>query len=261
MREEITKRIAEPPAAIAALDESDQSALRDILRRAIDSQETEPVRVLEVTEDRKLVESELPAPEPGAGRGRRRDRLLRDLRLGPPHASLAGDLAGHRDGPRVLGDGRRARRRRRGLVGGRPGLRAAGDPVRQLPFVPRRPRAPLRRGDDPRPRARRAPGRLRRADRGRRRVAVRPCPTGSRTSTGARRAARRRRPRGSPGRCRSRRSRLRAGRRADRRDDLARAAGRGLRARARRRAGREPPGEDRGARVRRACRSRASTRR
>ena len=39
MREEITKRLAEPPAAIAALDESDQSALRDILRRAIDSQD------------------------------------------------------------------------------------------------------------------------------------------------------------------------------------------------------------------------------
>ncbi len=37
MREEITKRLAEPPAAIAALEESDQAALRDILRRAIDS--------------------------------------------------------------------------------------------------------------------------------------------------------------------------------------------------------------------------------
>jgi MarR family transcriptional regulator, organic hydroperoxide resistance regulator len=39
MRVEITKRMAEPPAAIAALSEKDQKALRDILRRAAESQE------------------------------------------------------------------------------------------------------------------------------------------------------------------------------------------------------------------------------
>ena len=38
MREEITKRLAEPPPEIAALPEADQETLRDILRRAIDSQ-------------------------------------------------------------------------------------------------------------------------------------------------------------------------------------------------------------------------------
>lgn len=38
LREEITERLAEPPASIASLDESDQATLRDILRRAIDSQ-------------------------------------------------------------------------------------------------------------------------------------------------------------------------------------------------------------------------------
>lgn len=38
MREEITKRLAEPPPEIAALDEADQETLREILRRAIDSQ-------------------------------------------------------------------------------------------------------------------------------------------------------------------------------------------------------------------------------
>lgn len=39
MREEITKRLAEPPPEIAALAESDQSVLRDILRRAIETQQ------------------------------------------------------------------------------------------------------------------------------------------------------------------------------------------------------------------------------
>src|SRR6266480_6219978 len=36
MRVEITKRMAEPPAAIASLSEEDQKALRDILKRAVD---------------------------------------------------------------------------------------------------------------------------------------------------------------------------------------------------------------------------------
>ena len=39
MRVEITKRMAEPPPPIAALSEEDQLALRDILERAIYSQE------------------------------------------------------------------------------------------------------------------------------------------------------------------------------------------------------------------------------
>jgi DNA-binding MarR family transcriptional regulator len=37
MRIEITKRMAEPPAAIASLSEEDQKDLRDILQRAVDS--------------------------------------------------------------------------------------------------------------------------------------------------------------------------------------------------------------------------------
>jgi DNA-binding MarR family transcriptional regulator len=37
VRVEITKRLAEPPAPIAALSEKDQRALRDILKRAVDS--------------------------------------------------------------------------------------------------------------------------------------------------------------------------------------------------------------------------------
>jgi DNA-binding MarR family transcriptional regulator len=37
MRVEITKRMAEPPPPIAALSEEDQIALRDILRRAVES--------------------------------------------------------------------------------------------------------------------------------------------------------------------------------------------------------------------------------
>src|SRR3954449_6649107 len=37
MRVEITKRMAEPPAPIAALSEKDQTALRDILQRAVES--------------------------------------------------------------------------------------------------------------------------------------------------------------------------------------------------------------------------------
>jgi DNA-binding MarR family transcriptional regulator len=36
---EITKRLAEPPPEIAALSETDQRALRDILRRAVESRE------------------------------------------------------------------------------------------------------------------------------------------------------------------------------------------------------------------------------
>lgn len=39
VRKEITKLLAVPPPAIASLSEKDQRALRDILRRAIDSQE------------------------------------------------------------------------------------------------------------------------------------------------------------------------------------------------------------------------------
>jgi DNA-binding MarR family transcriptional regulator len=42
MRAEITKRMAEPPASIAALSTDDQKALRDILRRATGSQDEEP---------------------------------------------------------------------------------------------------------------------------------------------------------------------------------------------------------------------------
>jgi DNA-binding MarR family transcriptional regulator len=38
LRVEITKRLAEPPPAIADLSSEDQRALRDILRRAIDTQ-------------------------------------------------------------------------------------------------------------------------------------------------------------------------------------------------------------------------------
>lgn len=41
LRKEITARLAEPPPAIAALPESDQIALRDILRRAIELAEDE----------------------------------------------------------------------------------------------------------------------------------------------------------------------------------------------------------------------------
>ena len=37
MRVEITKRMAEPPAPIASLSEKDQTTLRDILKRALDS--------------------------------------------------------------------------------------------------------------------------------------------------------------------------------------------------------------------------------
>jgi DNA-binding MarR family transcriptional regulator len=37
MRAEITKRMAEPPPPIAALSEEDQRALRDILKRALES--------------------------------------------------------------------------------------------------------------------------------------------------------------------------------------------------------------------------------
>jgi DNA-binding MarR family transcriptional regulator len=36
MREQITKRMAEPPAPIASLSEQDQKALRDILKRAVE---------------------------------------------------------------------------------------------------------------------------------------------------------------------------------------------------------------------------------
>jgi DNA-binding MarR family transcriptional regulator len=39
VRVEITKRMAEPPPPIAALSEEDKRALRDILKRAIDSQQ------------------------------------------------------------------------------------------------------------------------------------------------------------------------------------------------------------------------------
>jgi MarR family transcriptional regulator, organic hydroperoxide resistance regulator len=42
LREEITKRLAEPPPAIAALKLADQEALRDILRRAVDSVDDAP---------------------------------------------------------------------------------------------------------------------------------------------------------------------------------------------------------------------------
>lgn len=37
MREQITKRMAEPPPAIASLSEEDQRALRDLLKRALES--------------------------------------------------------------------------------------------------------------------------------------------------------------------------------------------------------------------------------
>jgi DNA-binding MarR family transcriptional regulator len=49
MRIEITKRMAEPPAPIASLSEKDQKALRDILKRAVDSlSEAEVENALEV---------------------------------------------------------------------------------------------------------------------------------------------------------------------------------------------------------------------
>jgi hypothetical protein len=41
MRIEITKRMAEPPPPIASLSEADQRALRDILKRAVESVPTE----------------------------------------------------------------------------------------------------------------------------------------------------------------------------------------------------------------------------
>jgi DNA-binding MarR family transcriptional regulator len=41
MRDEITKRMAEPPPAIASLSESDQRALRDILGRALEGSPVE----------------------------------------------------------------------------------------------------------------------------------------------------------------------------------------------------------------------------
>src|SRR4051794_1009116 len=41
MRDEITKRMAEPPPAIASLSESDQRALRDILGRALEGSSAE----------------------------------------------------------------------------------------------------------------------------------------------------------------------------------------------------------------------------
>jgi hypothetical protein len=37
MRSEITKRMAEPPPPIASLSEKDQRALRDILKRALET--------------------------------------------------------------------------------------------------------------------------------------------------------------------------------------------------------------------------------
>ena len=37
VRDEIDRRLAEPPAEIAALSTADQRALRDILRRALES--------------------------------------------------------------------------------------------------------------------------------------------------------------------------------------------------------------------------------
>jgi DNA-binding MarR family transcriptional regulator len=37
LRAEITRRMAEPPPAIAALSDQDQRALRDVLRRAIEN--------------------------------------------------------------------------------------------------------------------------------------------------------------------------------------------------------------------------------
>jgi hypothetical protein len=37
MRKQITKRMAEPPPAIASLSEKDQRALRDILKRALEN--------------------------------------------------------------------------------------------------------------------------------------------------------------------------------------------------------------------------------
>ena len=40
LRVEITKRLAEPPPAIAALSEEDQRDLRDILQRAIEGLST-----------------------------------------------------------------------------------------------------------------------------------------------------------------------------------------------------------------------------
>ena len=55
VRTEITKRMAEPPPPIAALSEKDQRALRDILKRAIES-----------ISDAEAVEAALSVPAPGA---------------------------------------------------------------------------------------------------------------------------------------------------------------------------------------------------
>jgi len=56
VRVEITKRMAEPPAPIAALSEKDQRALRDILQRAVDS--------LSVAEVEDALEVKAPAVAP-----------------------------------------------------------------------------------------------------------------------------------------------------------------------------------------------------
>ncbi len=91
------------------------------------------MRALQVTEARKLAEADLPDPEPGAGEVTVEIAFCgicgSDLHMLPS----PGDLAGHRDGARVLRDRGRDRRRRGGLVSRRPGLRPARNRLRRVP--------------------------------------------------------------------------------------------------------------------------------
>jgi DNA-binding MarR family transcriptional regulator len=59
MREQITKRMAEPPAAIASLSEEDQGALRDILKRAVEGYSDE--------ENAERLQTNSAATKPAAG--------------------------------------------------------------------------------------------------------------------------------------------------------------------------------------------------
>jgi MarR family transcriptional regulator, organic hydroperoxide resistance regulator len=65
MRTEITKRMAQPPPAIASLSEKDQRALRDILKRAVEN----------VTDDSAEEDVELPAVDAKPQKPRRRAAL------------------------------------------------------------------------------------------------------------------------------------------------------------------------------------------
>ena len=69
-----------------------------------------------------------PRPQPGPGRAAPRGQPLRDLRLRPALPRRVGRPHRRDRGPRVLGHGRRARRRRDRLGGRRPGRRRASRP-------------------------------------------------------------------------------------------------------------------------------------